>query len=355
MKRFRYGLIWVLLLLCANATTRASNAAVIVVSSTIQAAVNAANPGDEVRIPRGIYHESVLVKKAGITIKGDPGAVLDGTGLGDVAGIRVAADGSTRIDRFELIGTRIRNYGLDGILLKRVDNFQIIGGTFSGNGDYGIFPILSSRGSIEDNQVSGSSDTGIYVGQSSDVEIIHNTSHDNTVGIEVEVSDGITVRNNVVENNALGIISQVLPGLDTFATTNVQISDNIVVANNQPNPFSDPLDLLSELPGGVGILDVAGEHVTISRNTVVDNNSSGIAMVPLLPPLDTADPRVNPLPENNQVRDNIVLFNGLHPDPKLAALGFPAVDLLWAPTGTNNCWAHNIFFSSFPSLLPICH
>ena len=41
---------------------------VIVVSTTIQAAVDTANPGDTVRVPPGIYHENVLVTKDNITI-----------------------------------------------------------------------------------------------------------------------------------------------------------------------------------------------------------------------------------------------------------------------------------------------
>jgi pectin methylesterase-like acyl-CoA thioesterase len=54
---------------------------VIVVSTTIQAAVDAANPGDTVRVPPGIYHENVLVTKDNITIEGSHGAILDGTSL----------------------------------------------------------------------------------------------------------------------------------------------------------------------------------------------------------------------------------------------------------------------------------
>src|SRR5258705_5641880 len=74
---------------------------VIVVTSTIQAAVNAANPGDTVRVPPGTYHENVLVAKDNITIKGQSGAILDGTGLPGNSGITVRPLSSTaRISGF---------------------------------------------------------------------------------------------------------------------------------------------------------------------------------------------------------------------------------------------------------------
>ena len=52
----------------------------IVVRSSIQAAVDAADPGDTVVVPPGRYHESVTIAKSGITIRGSRGAVLDAPG-----------------------------------------------------------------------------------------------------------------------------------------------------------------------------------------------------------------------------------------------------------------------------------
>ena len=65
----------------------AIQAKVIVVSTTIQAAVNAASSGDIVSVPAGTYRESVLVTKSGITIEGSRDAVLDGAGLAGNTGI----------------------------------------------------------------------------------------------------------------------------------------------------------------------------------------------------------------------------------------------------------------------------
>jgi hypothetical protein len=81
--------------------------------------------------------------------------------------------------------------------------------------------------------------------------------------------------------------------------------------------------------------------------------SAGIAVGQLPPALAALDPRVNPLPDQDQVRGNTVLRNGSHPDPRLAPL--PGADLLWDGSGTGNCWAANRFTSAFPTPLPACH
>ena len=53
---------------------------VVVVTTTIQAAVDAANPGDTVVVPPGEYTECVVVDKDNLTIQGSHGAVLDAEG-----------------------------------------------------------------------------------------------------------------------------------------------------------------------------------------------------------------------------------------------------------------------------------
>jgi nitrous oxidase accessory protein NosD len=54
----------------------------ILVTTTIQAAVDAAQPGDTILVPPGTYRESVLVTKSHLTITGSPAAVIDAPGTG---------------------------------------------------------------------------------------------------------------------------------------------------------------------------------------------------------------------------------------------------------------------------------
>jgi parallel beta-helix repeat protein len=329
-----------------------AKAETIIVSTTIQAAVDAAQPGDNVLVPPGTYRENVRVTKDNLTIQGSPGAILDGTGLAGNTGIRVApAAPAIRMNDFTLSGLTIQNYSTNGVLLRRVDNFHIRDGRYINNGEYGIFPVFSSGGQIASNRVSGSDDTGIYVGQSSDVVIERNDARDCTIGIEIENSSNIDVRKNTVEGNSIGIVVQILPGLDVTATSDVNVTDNRLIANNRPNSVSDPDELLSLLPSGVGLFNVGGDRVRVRNNIAVQNHTAGIVVARLPPALAARDPRIDPFPDYNEIRDNVAMQNGDVPDAKIAP--FPGSDLLWDLSGTGNCWAGNIFKSSFPTL-PVC-
>jgi parallel beta-helix repeat protein len=330
-----------------------TNENIIIVSTTIQAAVDAANPGDTVRVPPGTYHENILVTKDNITIEGSAGAILDGTGVSGTSGITVRSlTPPARINGFRLTGLRIQNYVRNGVILNRVDNYQIDRGEYVDNLAYGIFPIRSAHGLIEFNQVSGSDDTGIYIGQSSDAIIRNNHVTDCTVGISAEVSSYITVQDNRVMDNTIGMLAAVLPGLSVTETTNIQLTRNLFIHNNRPNPVSDPSDILSQLPSGLGILIFGADQVTVMENKVLDNNSAGIAVIQVPTTLAALDPRIEPFPDENRIRGNVVLSNGRDPDPKIAP--FPPGDLLWDVSGTGNCWSGNKSTSSFPEILPAC-
>jgi parallel beta-helix repeat protein len=325
---------------------------VIRASTTIQAAVDVAQPGDTIVIPPGLYRENVRVTKDHITIRGSRGAVMDGAGLSGNSGIRVAPVApASRINGFVLFGLTIQNYSKNGVLLSRVDNFQISHGSYVDNDEYGIFPILSSHGLIDFNHVSGSNDTGIYVGQSSEVVVEKNHTRDCTIGIDIENSSHILVRENTAVENSVGMTIHILPSLEVTVTSDVQVIRNTWISNNRPNPATDPDDLISRLPSGLGFLNLGGDDVTVKKNIAIYNKSAGIAVSQLPPDVAALDARINPFPDNNHIVDNLVLQNGDDPDPKLSP--FPGRDLLWDFSGTGNCWAGNVFKTSFP-MLPAC-
>lgn len=343
------GVAWALTPWISNA----SAAHEIVVSSTIQAAIDAARPGDTVLVPPGIYRENVLVTEDNITIQGSVGAILDGTGLAGDTGITVTpADPATRITGFRLSGLRVQHYSGNGVLLRQVDNFHISHGVYVDNEEYGIFPVLSSNGLIDFNHVAGANDTGLYVGQSNGVVVLKNHVTDCTVGIEVENSSDITVDNNTATGNTIGILVSLLPRLEVTVTRGITVTNNVLTGNNRPNPVVDPSDVLSRLPSGVGLLNLGGDSVTVQDNRMTQNKSAGIAIVQVPPDIAALDPRIEPFPDNNAIVHNVAVQNGRDPDPKIAP--FPGSDLLWDLSGTGNCWARNIFQTSYPTTLPAC-
>ena len=195
----------------------------IVVTTTIQAAVDAASPGDTIVVPPGIYHETVTVTTSGLTIRGTRDAVLDAAGF--TVGIRASSGPNTPgpdgfpvcpafvLHDLTIDGLTIRNASFTGVLFRGVDGFAIRNGAYSGNAAYAVFPICSRDGIIERNHVEGTTDGAIYVGNSSDVVVADNHASASTVGIEIENSIGITVRNNRATGNSAGIAVFSLPGL----------------------------------------------------------------------------------------------------------------------------------------------
>ena len=324
---------------------------VILVTSTIQAAVDAAQPGDSILVPAGTYREAVTVTKSGITLIGQPGAVLDGTGVGATVGVRVRSTDGTRLTDFTLDGFEIRGYTLSGVLLRGVDRFRITGGRYVDNPLYGIFPIASTEGQIDRNQVSGSFDSGIYIGQSTDILIEKNIAHDNTVGIEVELASRITVRENIATTNSIGAIIFVIPGRPVKVTDDILMEGNTFSGNRRPNTNTDADELLAAVPGGIGILNVGGDRVRLVGNTVSGNASAGIGVIALPEGYAQLDPQVDPTPDGGVVTGNTVRGNGSSPDPRLAP--FPGSDVIWDGSGST-CFDVQKSTDTVPSPLPPC-
>ena len=84
--------------------------------------------------------------------------------------------------------------------------------------------------------------------------------------------------------------------------------------------------------------------MTVRDNQVVGNNSGGIAVIAL--PLPNPDPRVDPVPDNNQVFSNVTLTNGRYPDRLRSP--YHGADLIYDGTGIGTCFADNVFATSVP-------
>jgi parallel beta-helix repeat protein len=326
-----------------------TDAAVIVVSSTIQSAVDAAKPGDTILVPPGTYTETVRVSKDDITIVGPRNAVLDASGFSN--GIHIGAEifgtgsnnapvcPSVAVRNFTLIGLTIQNAKQNGVFLSGVDKYILIGGKYIDNGDYGPYPSCSNNGQIHFNDVSGGSDTCIYVGNDVDVSVTNNEAAGCTVGIQIVNSSDIMIRKNSVNDNTAGILAIVDPFNPLTKTDNVIIEKNDVARNNSPNKSTD--EDLQRIPSGTGILNVGGDKLSIRKNNVAGNNTFGIAITQN--PIAAEDPRIDPNPDGTEVRENVIVDNGSAPADAL-----PGGDIFYDGAGTGNCFADNTFKTATP-------
>ncbi len=334
------------------------NPAIIVhAGQSIQAAVDAADPGTVIQIEPGTYNEAVVVNKANLQLIGTGDGVIIQNPGDEENGITVNDAG----DGFVLKNVTVKNFEENGVFLNHVDNFLLSHVTTINDGEYGLFPVFCNGGTIEHCSATGHTDTGIYVGQSSNVEMNFNEAHGNVLGLEIENSTNVTASRNQCYDNSAGILVSYLPGLTSTVSQNITVTNNHVYNNNHVN-FSTPDGGFENfVPTGTGILVLAGTGITVKDNNVSGNNTLGIGMVSGftiasltgIPGFITA---IDPVPHGDKVLSNVLNNNGSSPAP----IPLPAVDLLWdgslwGGTSANVCWQSNIFSTSFPSPLPSCN
>ncbi len=347
---------------------------------SIQAAVDAASPGDTILVEPGSYAEpgvacpanpvqacGVAISKDGIRLigltHGRRHVALVNPGGQDV-GIQVAKTGDpaclgdpARTVQGSLVqGFTVSGFGSDGLDVVCADGWRVSGVRAVGDAEYGIFPSLTGPGRVDHSFASGANDTGIYVGQSRGVRVDHNLAAGNVSGFEIENSSAVRLDHNEATGDTAGILSFTLPFLAVTSNSGNRIDHNLVLANNKANTCTPGGDVC-DVPAGSGIAVVAADTNQVDHNQVHGNNSFGIIVANLcsafhLSPAQCAALGIDPSPDRNRTVFNEVTRNGASPDPGIAPL--PGADLLWDGTGSGNCWGNNTAGSTFPAQLPGC-
>ena len=201
-----------------------SQAASLVVhpGESIQAAVDAAEPGDAVIVQAGTYHESVCVTTDGIALRGY-GAVIVPPATPPTTPCSIAPAGIFLLGRLDFAtgvvidpitdvtvsGFRVEGFQASGILMLGGKDVDIVGNTAVDNEEYGIARFFSTGGTLRANRVRGSDEAGLYLGDSpnADATIVANTAWDNGLfGIFVRDSSHGSVVANTSTGNCVGVI-----------------------------------------------------------------------------------------------------------------------------------------------------
>ena len=254
---------------------------------------------------------------------------------------------------FTLKGLTIKHGGFSGAFLVGVDGYHLTGTRYVDNPVYGPFPVCSHTWADRlqprrRRRLGGraSVDTGIYVGDDDQVTVRHNSVTNYVIGVVVENTVHATVQDNLLQGNTAGIYVAVFPDHPRPFTDDVVVERNQVIRNNLPNPVSPKSgDEIGGVPTGVGIVNLGSDHVVVRHNRVLGNDSLGVIVLQNL--FGPADARIEPDADFNQVRGNVVLRNGQHPDPVRAIT--PGADIVYDGTGTGNCFANNVFKTEFPA------
>ena len=174
--------------------------------TSIQAAINAACPGDTIEVRSGIYYEHVIVNKQ-LTLQGVGSPVVDAGGSGSA--ITLSADGCI-LKGF--VATKSGSSDFDAGIKVTSNSNTISGNTATLNSQSGIY-LGSSKGNIiSSNTVTGNSCNSIYLYSSSNNTISGNNISNNTIpeypfssnqgdGISIDDSNNNTIYHNNLINN----------------------------------------------------------------------------------------------------------------------------------------------------------
>ena len=253
---------------------------------SIQAAVDAAQPGDTVHIPPGTYRESVTIREDGISLRGDKVVIVppatpeptpcDDDNVARVSGICITDDVVFSDDAPPVVndavrgvsirGVTVQGFSGDGLVALGTEDLSVRDSRFEDNGGYGAASFVTHRTTFKDNVSVGNAEAGFYVGDSPD-------SRADEFGFFFRNASNGEARGNVAEGNCFGML--VLAGAPGPATDWL-IRDNKVIANNKEypavlNPDTGEVDIppLS----GAGIVLFGAEDVHVRDNKVRGHTS----------------------------------------------------------------------------------
>ena len=308
---------------------------------SISEAVEAALPGDTVRVRAGVYYEHVHIDKP-IVLLGDSGAVVDGGGQGTIilatapvtiGGLTLRNSGSRLVSEDSGVmiikagGSVVRECTFDnvlfGIYVKQSPNVSLTGNRVRGRplplaqrGD-GIRLWYSNGGIVSGNTLDRTRDLVIWFSNGLVVE--RNQVRDGRYGLHYMYSDSNTFRDNLFEGNSVGAF--------LMYSKHITFEQNVFAESRGTTGM------------GLGIKD--SDHLT-ARNNLVIRNVVGIF-------LDNSPTSTGVV---NHFENNVIAFNdaGVNMLPSVHSNRFAGnrfvdnihpVEVTGAGTASENAWSGN--------------
>ena len=357
---------------------------------SIQAAIDAASPGDTIKVLPGDYTESPSSAVAVRITK--PLSLIGLKGPGPSQKVRIlaapgqqhgivaepAATDDPDIDGLTIRGFTVENFENNGIWLRHVKNFTIVDNASVNNLENGIFPTLSANGLVKRNVSYGSQDSALWVEASENVRVVDNDLSQAPTGLEVTISKEVTIERNDIHDNSVGV------GLYHPSTAGLpqeewppywndgswHVQKNDVHDNNTQNSATEGSETAA-LPYGGGILVLGVHDVDVLKNDIANNDFFGIAVINYCVATFGTDfncganpPPADPKPAHNLVAKNMLEDNHGAPPPASQVGPFAAyasdileiVDFLDVispgSTPTTDCYYNNKITNT-PPLLPL--
>jgi hypothetical protein len=301
---------------------------------TIQAAVDAARPGDLVRIAPGTYREEVVVPpaKRDLVLRGADRnrVVLDGGNGRRQEGIAVHASGVA------IENLTVRGYGSDAILFaapadaeKPIDGWRVTYVTVANDALYGISAVGARGGLVEHVLASGHGAAGVRIGrcQPCDALVTDSVAERGMTGFEgVNAGGNIVVASSQFRDNRVGLTLVTAGDDEAFHQQDTAVVGNVIADNDNRRAAGRGDEF------GIGVLVRGGRRDGIARNLISGHPGAGV----LLTASDSAPA------QEISVQGNLLRRN--------------AIDLAIAPrpgqrTSKGSCFAQNRFSTSRPDAI----
>ena len=288
---------------------------------TIEAAIEASQPGDVILVGAGGYPGGIVVPedKPGITIRGVERNAVVFFGDNRVANaIKVEADDVT------LENMTAHDFVENGFYWEGVDGFAGRYLTVWNVGLYGIYAIESRDGLIEQSYVSGAADAAYYIGECNpcDTVLRDNTAILSAVGFSgTNASGNLVVEYSIFDRNGVGILPNSFEvGLAPPPQRDAIFRGNVVTGSGTvPVPQQTPLGGYHGI--GIGLIGTVDDVVEL--NEVTGSTRYGIVVV------SAVDLATSWVPTGNRITNNVVSGSGT---ADLALAG---------SSGAGNCFEDN--------------
>src|SRR4051794_7604834 len=188
---------------------------------SIQKAINAAKPGDTVKVPNGTYKEGVKVtgpKKRYLKMVGniaDPSkVVLDGTGLKGAAASNGVIVNSA--DNVSIRGFTATHYTGNGFFVTNTKGYKLNDLIAKYTGTYGIYAFNTVGGEMRNDIGAYVNDGAFYIGQTPEQtkpvrSIVSNVvGHSSVIGFSGTNMRYVTITKSKFFNNGVGIVPNAL-------------------------------------------------------------------------------------------------------------------------------------------------